>query len=389
MIHIDILSAYLISGTSSLAGAAVLRLAASDDARTRRGLRGMVWGLLMMGVTLTPAGLGADSELAVAQISISLGTLMGLLLFGRGVAQMQGRNGWSAMAIHAAVCAVACLSVLWLDRLVFGKLFAAAMALTSTWMAWQARGLIVKPRERSERLFGLAVASLAPTVWLRLALTLRYEGAPRTDLMYAPEPFATFFGLVYCVLPMIAATLLLNVLNARLHLRLRELASTDELTGLMTRRALRELSPVLVQHEQRRDREVALLMLDIDHFKRINDQFGHPMGDAVLKQVALALRSQLRPDALLARYGGEEFVAVVPVDSLPTARRVAERLREAIASLDWRGLLSLPGGVTVSVGVSMLGRGEELDAGMKRADEALYRAKHEGRNQCQVSLAVA
>jgi diguanylate cyclase (GGDEF)-like protein len=130
-------------------------------------------------------------------------------------------------------------------------------------------------------------------------------------------------------------------------------------------------------------------MLDLDRFKSINDQHGHATGDAVLRLASQALKGSLRSgDTLLSRYGGEEFVAMVPVEDLTIARRVAERLREAVAEVDWDGQLRLHPGVTVSIGVALVAGAEGLDAALLRADEALYRAKREGRNQCQVALAV-
>jgi diguanylate cyclase (GGDEF)-like protein len=101
------------------------------------------------------------------------------------------------------------------------------------------------------------------------------------------------------------------------------------------------------------------------------------------------LQAQLRPDAPLARYGGEEFVAIVPVDGLPTARAVAERLRLAVEQARWRAIPGLHTGLTVSIGVAMAGPGEPLDAALARADDALYRAKRDGRNQVQVGLQAA
>jgi diguanylate cyclase (GGDEF)-like protein len=185
---------------------------------------------------------------------------------------------------------------------------------------------------------------------------------------------------------MIGATLLLTLANAGLRHQLRLRAITDELTGTMTRRALRELAPALIEQHHGQQHEVAVLMLDLDAFKVVNDNHGHAVGDAVLRLAARALQAHTRVDTLLARYGGEEFVVVVPVDDLPAARRVAERLRQSVEAVPWPSELGLRSGVTVSVGLAMIGAGECLDAALKRADEALYRAKHEGRNQCQVAL---
>ncbi|HSW23426.1 MAG TPA: GGDEF domain-containing protein, partial [Burkholderiaceae bacterium] len=215
------------------------------------------------------------------------------------------------------------------------------------------------------------------------------SGPARPDLMYVPEPLSSVLAALYGVLPMIVATLLLTLVNARLRQQLHTRALTDELTGAMTRRALRELAPALIEQQRGQQREVAVLMLDLDRFKQINDTHGHPMGDAVLRLAARALHAHTRVDTLLARYGGEEFVAVVPVQDLPTARRVAERLRHAVESAPWHDDLHLSAGVTVSVGVAMIDAVESLDAALQRADEALYRAKRDGRNQCQVALARA
>jgi diguanylate cyclase (GGDEF)-like protein len=185
------------------------------------------------------------------------------------------------------------------------------------------------------------------------------------------------------------ATLMLTLVNSRLRHQLRQRAITDELTGTMTRRALSEMAPALVEQQQANHREVAVLMLDLDRFKAINDTYGHVKGDAVLRMAAGVLQTHARVDTLLARYGGEEFIAVVPVDDLPAARRVAERLRLAIEGADWVSTMGLASGVTVSVGVAMVSPAESLDAALQRADEALYRAKRDGRNQCQIGLAVA
>jgi diguanylate cyclase (GGDEF)-like protein len=130
-------------------------------------------------------------------------------------------------------------------------------------------------------------------------------------------------------------------------------------------------------------------MLDIDHFKDVNDRFGHASGDLVLRHAGMLLREHLRTDALLARYGGEEFVVLVPVPDLRGARLVAERLRQAVASSPWRAVDGRPMDVTLSVGVALIGPREALDAALRRTDEALYRAKGEGRNQVQVAMAVA
>ena len=134
---------------------------------------------------------------------------------------------------------------------------------------------------------------------------------------------------------------------------------------------------------------LAVLMIDLDNFKQINDRHGHAAGDTVLRHVAQCLHAQLRGDALLARYGGEEFVALAPVADLPVARRLAERLRQAVESSDWSEAMPGLQRVTASLGVTLMDGDETLEAALARADEALYRAKNAGRNQVQTGLAAA
>jgi diguanylate cyclase (GGDEF)-like protein len=162
----------------------------------------------------------------------------------------------------------------------------------------------------------------------------------------------------------------------------------------LMRRALRERAPGMISASQAKGRESALLMVDLDRFKSINDDHGHPAGDAVLRHTAQVLRTQLRPDALLGRFGGEEFMVLVDVKDVAAARSVAERLRMAVADSPCElGKGSSKNAssvrVTVSIGVAMLGPAEGMDSALMRADEALYRAKRSGRDRVEVGLVAA
>ena len=170
---------------------------------------------------------------------------------------------------------------------------------------------------------------------------------------------------------------------------LNDRALKDELTGLYTRRATREMAPERIVQARRSRLGVAVMMLDLDHFKRINDGLGHGAGDLVLRPVGSLLRDNARPDTLLARYGGEEFVVLSPVEDLRAARRLAERLRLAIADAPWAEITHEAAGVTLSAGVALVEIGASLDDALRRADAALYRAKREGRNQVQVGVEAA
>ncbi|HET9208218.1 MAG TPA: GGDEF domain-containing protein [Burkholderiaceae bacterium] len=391
MLHVDVLSGYFICGAGSLVGAAMLRIAEASDARTHRALRLCGWGFVVLGLGLMPSGLGESvAALAAAQFSLGFGTLTGMLLIGAGLGEVQGKR-LRARAIAAWVMcfALGLALALHVGRHTFGIAFVTGMVVVASMMTWLMRGMILHGRDATERAMAASMMVLVVSCWMRWAFTLADTGGVRADLMYLPAPYDSALAALYGVLPMIVATLMLTLVNSRLRHQLRVRAITDELTGTMTRRALRELAPSLVQQQHASQRDVAVLMLDLDRFKAINDTYGHIKGDAVLRMAAEVLQAHARVDTLLARYGGEEFIAVVPVDDLPAARRVAERLRQAIEGADWVGALGLGSGVTVSVGVAVVGPAEPLDAALQRADEALYRAKRDGRNQCQIGLAVA
>ena len=162
-----------------------------------------------------------------------------------------------------------------------------------------------------------------------------------------------------------------------------EMAITDALTGLHNRRYMESHLGTLAEQASSRGKPLALMMLDIDYFKSINDSYGHDAGDDVLRQFAVRVRKSIRGIDLACRYGGEEFVVVMPETDLHVAGMVAERLRRSIASEPFavnKGANRID--VTISIGLSTLQtKGEAVADVLKRADIALYRAKHDGRNR--------
>ncbi len=164
------------------------------------------------------------------------------------------------------------------------------------------------------------------------------------------------------------------------HAELRQAAYRDALTGLHNRHALALLSGPL-QRGSEHDAPAAVLVLDVDHFKAVNDQHGHATGDEALRHVAQQLQAVLRSGDLLLRWGGEEFVVGLAGTPLALALRVAEKLRERIATHPLPRADGVPLVLTASVGVSAVAPGETLAAAIGRADAALYRAKRDGRNR--------
>jgi diguanylate cyclase (GGDEF)-like protein len=173
--------------------------------------------------------------------------------------------------------------------------------------------------------------------------------------------------------------------QTRMNRRIRKIAETDELTRLYARRFFMESFENELQQARRYDHSLSLLIVDIDHFKKINDTHGHQAGDAVLVQLAELLREMTRDSDVPARYGGEEFAVLLPETAVNEARELASRINEAVADTTFHteaGELT----ITVSVGVASLNSDDQdIDDVIADADAALYQSKEEGRDQVTVN----
>ena len=325
MLHVDIISACCLCGAGALVAAGMLLLADPGDPASARAIRVLVAGLAVLAAGMFPVGFAVDDG-APRHLLVLLGS--------ESVLGGMALSGWGLALLGGArphrALALPLVLILLLDAL--------------AWMRWPAR-------------FELAAVE------------------PRLG--------------VFCgTLPVIIAGLALNLVNGRLAGRLRTLAHTDELTGTLSRRALRERAPELLARQHAGGGQVAALMVAIDHLKGVNDRHGHLAGDAVLQRTAHLVAMNLRSDSMVTRYGGEEFAVLLPVTGLGEARTAAERLRKAIESdvVDFDGMRI---GVTVSVGLALLAHGEALDAALTRADKALHRARNAGRNRVDIALAAA
>jgi diguanylate cyclase len=197
------------------------------------------------------------------------------------------------------------------------------------------------------------------------ALVYHYIGAA-----YTIRTFATL------TLTIVLANIVLGIIVDQ-HRRLLDQANVDPLTGAFNRRHLERCLADAIERQRRTSAPASLLLIDVDHFKRINDDFGHAAGDGVLRAVVELIGRRARKLDLLFRVGGEEFMLLLPDTRESAAAVVAEQLRASIGA-------SRPidaADVTVSIGVSELQPGETMDAWMKHADDALYAAKNAGRNR--------
>ena len=166
---------------------------------------------------------------------------------------------------------------------------------------------------------------------------------------------------------------------------LERLANIDSLTGLVNRGAILRKLGEQTKYANRYREEFSLDMLDIDHFKKVNDQYGHLTGDDVLEQVAILVRQDIREADTAGRYGGEEFIIILPRTDLSSALNVAERVRKTIETSEMKDSKGNVFGITVSQGISIYQPGEDEYSLISRADNALYKAKENGRNRVETS----
>lgn len=244
-------------------------------------------------------------------------------------------------------------------------------------------------------LMGVAGVSMVTMSSYATASVLFFGGLYLTPLLHAslhPSPEATFIqvGLLLGLLVQIGYTRELgrvvlrdveqSARNAALVDRLNELVIHDPLTGAGSRRYTFEQMEQLVSIRQRYGTSASAIMFDLDHFKVINDTYGHPTGDRALQETVRAVGTQLRDGELLGRIGGEEFLVLLPSTDMAAAQPMAERLRQTLAAtsiVDGTHTIALP----ASFGIAELQAAESQAEWFRRVDGALYQAKKQGRNQ--------
>lgn len=390
MLQLDPYTGFAICGGSAAVAAGLMRPGQGEDAALAAALRAGRDAFVVLAVSLTSVLALDRMPLPWGQALLTAGAVSGVAMMGWAVAGLAGTPAprwspwWVPLGVSLAVAALVPLGLSGMNIAV-----ALGLTLSAAWVVWLGRRLVRRPRRPNERLVGLAATLMLASSVLRAGYLFAWSGPFGPTLMAMPPWLVTPFALLYGMLPVTFAMLFINTVNERLRQHLHERAMTDHLTGAMSRHALTDDAQRIVGSVRRTGDELAVVMIDLDHFKGINDRLGHASGDAVLRHAAQLLRRQLRAGAPLVRYGGEEFLALVPVDDLPAARRVAERMRVALADTPWADVLDAAATVTASLGVALLGCDEDLERAIARADEALYRAKASGRNQVQVALLAA
>ncbi len=283
---------------------------------------------------------------------------------------------------------------LWVSMIdVDGSLRVAASQGPLTYLllrtAWIARHRLVEEfGERTARLCALPIFLIGALQLARLAGSLAWPGVfvPSID---RPTTTNVAFTMAVMIAGLCINMTMLTMVILRVVRRLDHLTRQDPMTGLLNRRAIEDA----LRHEvglarRAADTRFALLAVDVDHFKRINDSHGHPVGDAALVALARTLRESARTGDMVARVGGEEFWVLLPNTDTTGAFALAERIRSDVACTPLEvGASKLP--VTVSIGVAVFE--DQLETPQQlfaRADKALYQAKAAGRNRCQMAPAL-
>lgn len=285
---------------------------------------------------------------------------------------------WLVVAAVLVVPAVPDVSTPWRAALmssVMGVLLLPA-ALVALRLGWRA--------ELSFRVVALMLALACAMLWLRVALAVWWwRTAPS-----ATEPWQTWSSVVFLLAFMALLAAGFGFVLAtfeRMASQMRELASVDGLTGAVNHNTTLSLLAHTMERARREGQPVAFVMLDLDHFKRVNDRHGHAVGDQVLKAVAACTRARLRGSDVLGRLGGEEFGLVLPATGASGARHLAEQVRLAVEALPLTGDGGQPLQVTLSAGVAEAAPADTPETLMHLADKALYQAKQQGRNRVVVA----
>lgn len=210
---------------------------------------------------------------------------------------------------------------------------------------------------------------------VRTAITLAEPNI--TNFLHAGNVHQIAFIMIITLIIILGFTFTWMI-NARLVAAIYNTSMKDSLTQIYNRHAMEEIVPRELARSHRHNTELSVIIADIDHFKEINDNFGHHVGDKVLKRMGAILKRKLRRQDLAFRYGGEEFLLLLPDTNVDNAVKAAHKLRQTIEKQ--RFTTGKEGKWTASFGVSQLNDKEEWESVIQRADEALYQAKHKGRN---------
>lgn len=234
-------------------------------------------------------------------------------------------------------------------------------------------------RQRYVRTLAVFFAGFCALHLIRAVMALAGSG-PMSDGVMVPDPRFGGIGLLFALSPIVLVQIIQMMLHGRVAGDLHRRATTDELTGLNSRGHFFELAARRMEFERERGRRSFLLMIDLDHFKSVNDRFGHSVGDRALQHAARVLDRAVQPHGLMGRYGGEEFCALISTADASKAGRIIDSIRQTLEQRPFvAGLLKIP--LTASIGAVPVDRPSSLERMLLHADQCVYQAKTTGRNR--------
>ncbi len=363
----------LISGALGAVMSIVLYLLKRSYPPTIRGVE--LWALslamsFIAGVLFSTTGkLPTPLSTTLPSLMTFLGPYIGMVGTQRFFGAPQRHLPWVVLILMAAGTSIwfTYMQPNYGARLQLSTAVVATVCLVHARLIWRKSGTTLAGR------IALGVLLCGGAVQLMRFATARLYPAGENALDASAQNVTYLAAFAFAIVLIAISQVLLA--TERLRVELERAATHDSLTDAYTRRYMKEALQRELSRCLRHKRQMALLLIDIDHFKKVNDSLGHLEGDRVLTEFVANIKSLLRSADLLGRFGGEEFVVLLPETTLAVANTVAERVRSAMSS--W-------GGPTVSIGVtSSQATGDSVDALLARADAAMYRAKSKGRNRVE------
>ena len=379
MFQLDVRSVILIAGIMSLLMAVVLFFLRRNYPPTIKGLT--EWAaappiLFVAALLFGTRGVLHDFfSIVLANLMLLVGAA--LLYFG----SQRFFGGKPAIKLWSGLIVLTLGLIAWFA--VVAPHYGMRTAIVSSFMSLlsfaHARLILARGPRTFPTYFAASALSLL-TVTQAMRFLSAFDLSARDQIFDNNLPVQTAFVAVYAFAILVATIGMVLMATDRLRGELEHLASHDSLTGALSRRALIEACERELERCQRKNHVMSLLMIDLDHFKVINDSHGHLVGDRVLVDFVARVTAVLRRPDRFGRFGGEEFVALLPETSVEDARIVAERIRADIASAD------APPWYTVSIGAATsFADDATVDSLLARADDALYQAKAAGRNRVQTA----
>lgn len=381
MFAVDPRTVLLVCAALNLLLAGMLILV-SMQAPNVKGVRQWALADLCMGLSMA---LGSQVQYPASPIyaifgAIFLGLSVGLVYTGVLAFKGERVRRWIPALVAGAIL---------FNNYIFGIIyFNAQIRISVNFMivggiyAICARALFIRIEQPLRTAYWLAAGSMGLFSLIAIARIITVLNSPAQDVsMFTTSGINPLVLLFTTLLQMSMSFAFILLVNYTLSHQLNELATTDALTGLLNRRNLETLANRQLTHSKRTGESLAIMMIDVDHFKRINDQYGHQAGDEVLRRLAGLMQSIVRGNDYLARYGGEEFCILLPATTEGQAYVLAERLRRLYAELIVPWQHHALGG-TISIGIAdSNGDAEDIPTLIAHADLALYDAKRRGRDQ--------